>query len=78
MDLDHYLRWCSEVFGLKSESVEMSADFTNAYYGGNHPRGTRIMFINGNCVSYIYLCIDLVSCRCALEMFYSFLIFRVN
>ena len=47
MDLDHYLRWCSEGFGLEPDNIMRSASFTNAYYGSDHPKGTRIVFVNG-------------------------------
>ena len=47
MDLEHSLRICSEVYGLKPKGVMRSANFTNSYYGSDHPKGTRIVFVNG-------------------------------
>ena len=47
VDLDHNLRMCSEVFGLKPNEIERRANFSNAYYGADHPKGSRIVFVNG-------------------------------
>lgn len=47
MDLEHSLRICSEVYGLKPDGVKRSVNFTNSYYGSDHPKGTRIVFVNG-------------------------------
>ena len=38
---------CSEVFDIPPEEVYERVAFTNAYYGGNRPKGSRIIFVNG-------------------------------
>ena len=38
---------CSEVFDIPPKEVYERVAFTNAYYGGNRPKGSRIIFVNG-------------------------------
>ena len=47
MTLDFSLRICSEVFAVAPEEVFKRVSFTNAYYGADKPKGTRIVFVNG-------------------------------
>ncbi|ELU12877.1 hypothetical protein CAPTEDRAFT_173918 [Capitella teleta] len=39
---------CTEVFGIGGKSTYGRVDFTNAYYGSDQPKGTRIVFVNGS------------------------------
>ncbi|XP_070578228.1 thymus-specific serine protease-like [Ptychodera flava] len=48
MDLKSNILLCTEVFGITRTSVDQRVDFTNAYYGGQHPKGSRIVFVNGS------------------------------
>lgn len=38
---------CSKVFNIPPEEVYAQVAFTNAYYGGSRPKGSRIVFVNG-------------------------------
>ena len=38
---------CQDVFGISAAEIYKRVAFTNAYYGGRTPRGTRIVFVNG-------------------------------
>ncbi|XP_043536878.1 thymus-specific serine protease [Chiloscyllium plagiosum] len=39
---------CAEVFGIDPGSVQDAVDFTNSYYGADHPASSRIIFVNGD------------------------------
>ena len=47
MGLEANLDICAQVYGI--DATYASVDFTNAYYGSDQPRGTRIVFVNGVC-----------------------------
>ena len=46
-DLVHDLDICSDVFSVPPQEVYERVAFTNAYYGGSTPKGSRIVFVNG-------------------------------
>ncbi|XP_002738015.1 thymus-specific serine protease-like [Saccoglossus kowalevskii] len=48
IDLKSSLEVCTTVFGIHGKIVDKQVDFTNSYYGANHPKGTRIVFVNGS------------------------------
>ena len=41
------LDMCQDVYGVSAKEVYERVAFTNAYYGGRTPKGTRIVFVNG-------------------------------
>ena len=45
--LDYNLATCSEAYNIPPLEVYEKVVFTNAYYGGNEPKGSRIVFVNG-------------------------------
>ena len=51
--LSHYIRLdpnfaiCRDVFKISKSQVYDQVAFTNAYYGSDSPKGTRIVFVNG-------------------------------
>lgn len=47
MDLKTNLDICDIVFQVPADEVYRRVQFTNAYYGADQPRGTRIVFVNG-------------------------------
>ncbi|XP_078517215.1 thymus-specific serine protease-like [Lissotriton helveticus] len=48
MTLKSQVDLCSQVFGIPADTVEASVQFTNEYYGADHPKSSRIIFVNGN------------------------------
>ena len=46
-DLFYNLAICSDVFNISAQEVYQRVAFENAYYGGDKPKGTRIVFVNG-------------------------------
>ena len=48
MTLDSNLVLCKDIFNIPTSSIQGFVDFTNDYYGSDHPKGTRIVFVNGN------------------------------
>lgn len=48
MTLEAQLDICAKVFGIDPSSVEQAVKFTNEYYGADHPKSSRIIFVNGN------------------------------
>eukprot|EP00494_Astrolonche_serrata_P029914 UN30181 len=48
LDLDSYLSECKRAFGFTKEEVSENVKYTNAYYGGNNPQGSRIIWPNGS------------------------------
>lgn len=48
MTLSWNLDLCGRVFGVDPASVASAVRFTNEYYGADHPRGSRILFVNGD------------------------------
>ena len=51
--LDTYVDMCQVLFSISPAEVSKRVLFTNAYYGGRRPRGTRIIFVNGEGHSFI-------------------------
>ena len=47
VDLDYYFEWCKEAYHVSPAEVLEQVDFTNAYYGGDNPRGSRVIFVDG-------------------------------
>mmetsp|Transcript_1312 Transcript_1312/g.4564 ORF Transcript_1312/g.4564 Transcript_1312/m.4564 type:complete len:511 (+) Transcript_1312:65-1597(+) len=45
--LDGYLDSCQSSFGITAEEVAQNVAYTNEYYGGSEPAGTRVMWPNG-------------------------------
>ncbi|XP_061175291.1 thymus-specific serine protease-like [Saccostrea echinata] len=48
MTLESHLALCKEVYKISENMVPKFVQFTNDYYGANHPKGTRIIFVNGS------------------------------
>ncbi|XP_039627224.1 thymus-specific serine protease [Polypterus senegalus] len=48
MTLQSQVQLCQEVFGVPLSSVDESVHFTNEYYGADHPKSSRILFVNGD------------------------------
>ncbi|KAG9461461.1 hypothetical protein GDO78_016817 [Eleutherodactylus coqui] len=46
--LKSQLDLCTEVFQIPPESVHQSVQFTNEFYGADHPKSSRIIFVNGD------------------------------
>ena len=46
-DLFYNLAICSDVFNIPVQEVYQRVAFENAYYGGDKPKGTKIVFVNG-------------------------------
>ena len=38
---------CKKVYGISERSIYNSVSATNRYYGGDRPRGSRIVYVNG-------------------------------
>lgn len=51
MDLSSQTLWCQDVFRVSPEDIPKFVGFTNDYYGGATPRGSRIIFSNGESCS---------------------------
>lgn len=47
MTLAPNLELCRRIYGITPGMVKASVEFTNAFYGSNHPRGSHILFVNG-------------------------------
>ncbi|CAM9772235.1 unnamed protein product [Ectocarpus sp. 4 AP-2014] len=45
--LDIDLAMCEEAFGIRAEEVREQVRLTNLFYGGDRPRGSRVIFPNG-------------------------------
>jgi serine protease 16 len=45
--LDQQLSLCKQVFGIPAASVESRVNFSNLYWGGDRPSGSRVLFPNG-------------------------------
>ncbi|XP_067412775.1 thymus-specific serine protease [Emydura macquarii macquarii] len=48
MTLSSQLDLCTQVFGVAPERVAEAVTFTNEYYGADHPKASRILFVNGD------------------------------
>lgn len=48
LTLADQLDFCSQLFGVAPQRVEGAVNFTNEYYGADHPRASRLLFVNGN------------------------------
>ncbi|KAK6470690.1 thymus-specific serine protease [Huso huso] len=48
LSLSSQLQLCSQVFGISSASVGPAVTFTNEFYGADHPKSSRILFVNGD------------------------------
>uniref|UniRef100_A0A8C9PK26 Serine protease 16 n=1 Tax=Spermophilus dauricus TaxID=99837 RepID=A0A8C9PK26_SPEDA len=46
--LPSQLDLCEQVFGLSASSVAQAVAQTNAYYGGQSPGATQVLFVNGD------------------------------
>uniref|UniRef100_A0A6I8Q1D8 Serine protease 16 n=1 Tax=Xenopus tropicalis TaxID=8364 RepID=A0A6I8Q1D8_XENTR len=46
--LKSQLDLCSQIFQVPTESVLQSVQFTNEFYGADHPKSSRIIFVNGD------------------------------
>ncbi|XP_062952139.1 thymus-specific serine protease [Cynocephalus volans] len=46
--LPSQLDLCEKVFGLSASSVAQAVAQTNSYYGGQTPRATQVLFVNGD------------------------------
>ncbi|KAM8952267.1 thymus-specific serine protease [Pelodytes ibericus] len=46
--LQSQLSLCTQVFQIPPESVQKSVTFTNEFYGADHPKSSRIIFVNGD------------------------------
>ncbi|KAG3288523.1 protease, serine 16 [Ictidomys tridecemlineatus] len=46
--LPSQLELCEQVFGLSASSVAQAVAQTNAYYGGQSPGATQVLFVNGD------------------------------
>ncbi|CAH2314237.1 thymus-specific serine protease [Pelobates cultripes] len=46
--LSSQLALCPRIFQIPLESVQKSVQFTNEFYGSNHPKSSRIIFVNGD------------------------------
>lgn len=46
--LKSQLDLCTEVFNIPPESVRQAVQFTNEFYGADHPKSSRIIFVNGD------------------------------
>lgn len=51
-DLFYNLAICSEVYNIPAQEVYQRVAFENAYYGGDKPKGTKIVFVNGKEFKY--------------------------
>lgn len=48
MDLPSQTKLCSDFFSISPEEIPKFVSFTNEYYGGDQPRGSKIIFSNGS------------------------------
>ncbi|XP_063168657.1 thymus-specific serine protease [Candoia aspera] len=48
MNLTFQLDICGQVFNISSRDVGEAVTFTNDYYGADHPKASRVLFVNGD------------------------------
>ncbi|XP_042299520.1 thymus-specific serine protease-like [Sceloporus undulatus] len=48
VDLKFQMDVCKEAFNISSRSAQDAVSFTNEYYGADHPKATRVLFVNGD------------------------------
>ncbi|XP_044290683.1 thymus-specific serine protease-like [Varanus komodoensis] len=48
LTLANELRICSAVYNVSASSVREAVTFTNDYYGADHPKASRVLFVNGD------------------------------
>ncbi|XP_068105558.1 thymus-specific serine protease-like [Hyperolius riggenbachi] len=48
INLQSQLDLCIQVFQIPTDSVSQAVQFTNEYYGADHPKSSRIIFVNGD------------------------------
>ncbi|KAH0631521.1 hypothetical protein JD844_005874, partial [Phrynosoma platyrhinos] len=48
VDLKFQMDVCKDVFGISDRSAQEAVSFTNEYYGADHPKATRVLFVNGD------------------------------
>uniref|UniRef100_A0A8D0BRG3 Thymus-specific serine protease n=1 Tax=Salvator merianae TaxID=96440 RepID=A0A8D0BRG3_SALMN len=48
INLTSSLEICKEVFGISPPSIQDAVSFTNDYYGADHPKASRVLFVNGD------------------------------
>ncbi|XP_022797698.1 thymus-specific serine protease-like isoform X2 [Stylophora pistillata] len=51
-DLEYDLDICFEAYDIPAQDVYERVAFTNAYYGGKTPKGSKIVFVNASCSTY--------------------------
>ncbi|XP_077192686.1 thymus-specific serine protease isoform X3 [Paroedura picta] len=39
---------CMEIFNISQDSIQKAVAFTNEYYGADHPKASRVLFVNGD------------------------------
>ena len=47
MTLNSSIAFCETQYGISKTSVAENVAYTDAYYGSNHPSGSRVMWVNG-------------------------------
>lgn len=45
--LETEMSFCKDDFGIPSDLVADNIDFSNDYYGADHPEGSRVLYVNG-------------------------------
>ncbi|XP_026571150.1 thymus-specific serine protease [Pseudonaja textilis] len=48
MSLAYQLDICTQVFNISYRNVSEGVSFTNDYYGADHPKASRVLFVNGD------------------------------
>ncbi|XP_070806093.1 thymus-specific serine protease [Pituophis catenifer annectens] len=48
MSLASQLDICTQVFNISYRNISEGVSFTNDYYGADHPRASRVLFVNGD------------------------------
>ncbi|XP_078236223.1 thymus-specific serine protease isoform X1 [Pogona vitticeps] len=48
LNLTFSLDICQQVFNISSRNTQDAVSFTNDYYGADHPKASRVLFVNGD------------------------------
>ncbi|XP_060113528.1 thymus-specific serine protease [Heteronotia binoei] len=48
IDLQYMADVCVEVFNIAQDRIQEGVGFTNEYYGADHPKASRVLFVNGD------------------------------
>ena len=48
IELKYFLNLCAEAYDIDPTEPDVSAKYTNVYYGGRNPKSSRIVFTNGS------------------------------